>query len=59
MVGAGAETKRDLVLFNAGAALYLAERADSLSEGVALARESLESGAALSKLEQYLAFTKA
>lgn len=59
LVGVGAETKRDLVLFNAGAALYLAERAGSLREGVALARESLESGAALSKLEQYLAFTKA
>ena len=59
LVGAGAEAKRDLVLFNAGAALYLAERAGSLREGVALARESLASGAALSKLEQYLAFSKA
>lgn len=48
--------KRDVTLFNAGAALYLADRAASLREGVALAREALESGAALTKLNDYLAF---
>ncbi len=58
-VGAEAEAKRDLVLFNAGAALYLADLAESLREGVELARESLDSGAAMSKLERYLEFTNA
>lgn len=48
---------RDVTLFNAGATLYLAERADSLAAGVALAREVLESGAALAKLEEFLAFS--
>lgn len=59
LVGAGAEAKRELVLFNAGAALYLADVAASLREGVELARESLENGAALGKLEQYLEFSNA
>jgi anthranilate phosphoribosyltransferase len=58
-VGAEAEAKRELVLFNAGAALYLADLAETLREGVELARESLDSGAAMSKLERYLEFTNA
>ncbi len=45
--------KRDVVLLNAGAAIYLAGRASSLEEGVGLAAESIDSGAALEKL-QYL-----
>ncbi len=57
--GRGAAAKRDLVLFNAGAALYLADLADDLQAGVELARESLASGAALDKLERYLQFTNA
>src|SRR5690554_5266690 len=57
--GRGAAAKRDLVLFNAGAALYLADLADDLQTGVELARESLTSGAALDKLERYLQFTNA
>ena len=51
--------KRDVVLFNAGAALYLAERAPDLRGGVALARAALESGAALAKLDDYLDFSRA
>lgn len=57
--GRGAAAKRDLVLFNAGAALYLADLADDLQAGVELARVSLASGAALDKLERYLQFTNA
>lgn len=57
--GRGERAKRDLVLFNAGAALYLAGRSDDLRGGVELAQESLASGAALNKLEEYLAFTNA
>lgn len=49
--------KRDVTAFNAGAALYLAELADTLAGGVELALEALSSGAAADKLEEYLAFS--
>lgn len=51
--------QRDVVLLNAAAALYLVGLADDLSAGVALARERIDGGAALAKLEQYLAYTAA
>jgi anthranilate phosphoribosyltransferase len=59
LAGKGDAAKRDVVLFNAGATLYLAERADDLGHGVQLARQALDSGAALAKLDAYLAFTQA
>ncbi|MCM8780079.1 MAG: anthranilate phosphoribosyltransferase [Candidatus Omnitrophica bacterium] len=43
--------QRDIVLLNAGAAIYAADRARSIKEGVKLAAESIDSGAALKKLE--------
>ena len=43
---------RDIVLANAGAALLVAQRATDLKAAVALARESIDSGAAENKLEQ-------
>lgn len=42
--------KRDIVLLNAAAALLVVERALSLEEGIALAAESIDSGAARAKL---------
>jgi len=42
--------KRDIILANAGAALYIADEADSLEAGVSLAREAIDSGAAAEKL---------
>ncbi|RUM89484.1 MAG: anthranilate phosphoribosyltransferase [Thermodesulfatator sp.] len=55
---AGKETgpKRDMVLLNAGAALYAAEKTLDLKGGVALARKILDSGAALRKLEEIRRF---
>ena len=50
---------RDIVLLNAGAALYAANVADSIGDGIARAREALDSGAAQSKLSQFVAFTQA
>ncbi len=41
---------RDAVLLNAAAALIVADRAATLPEGVALARESIDSGAAKAKI---------
>ncbi|MBW3566432.1 MAG: anthranilate phosphoribosyltransferase [Proteobacteria bacterium] len=42
----------DMVMLNAGAALYAADVAATLSDGIALARAALEDGLALQKLEQ-------
>jgi anthranilate phosphoribosyltransferase len=43
--------KRDVVLLNGGAALLAGGKADDLSEGIRLAREVIDSGAALAKLD--------
>ena len=50
---------RDIVMLNAGVALYAANVAASMVDGVALAREALASGRALAKLHQFVARTKA
>jgi anthranilate phosphoribosyltransferase len=50
----GAE--RDVVAFNAGAAIYAAGIADSLADGVDRARSAISSGAAMTKLEALRAF---
>lgn len=43
--------KRDIVVFNAAAGFYIAGKVASLLEGIALAKETLDSGKALDKLE--------
>ena len=50
---------RDIVLLNAGAALYAANVAASIADGIARARHALDSGAAQAKLAQFIAFTQA
>ncbi len=55
--GEGPSAARDVVAFNAGAAIYLADRAPSIADGVRLALEALASGAAARKLDEYVAFT--
>ena len=49
---------RDIVMLNAGVALYAANVAASMVEGVALAREALASGKALAKQKQFVARTQ-
>lgn len=49
---------RDIVLMNAGAALYAADVANSLAEGIERAREALASGAAAQKLAQFVQATQ-
>lgn len=44
-------SKRDIVLFNAGCAIYAADKAETISEGIKLAQQAIDSGAALKKLE--------
>jgi anthranilate phosphoribosyltransferase len=48
----------DIVLLNAGAALFIAEAAASIGEGVAMAREAVRSGAARAKLDTLVAVTQ-
>lgn len=47
----------DMIILNAGAALYAADRARSLKEGVALAHDALFSGLARDKLEELVSIT--
>jgi anthranilate phosphoribosyltransferase len=48
---------RDIVALNAGVALYAANVAPSMADGIALARSVLASGAARKKLEQLVAIS--
>ena len=47
--------KRNAVLLNAGASLYIAGKADTMKDGVALAGELIDSGAATRTLEKLIA----
>ena len=49
--------RRDVVLLNAGATIYIGKKADSIEEGIELAAESIDSGSAMKKLEDLVAFT--
>jgi anthranilate phosphoribosyltransferase len=52
VLGNQAGAARDIVLMNAGAAIYVAGLSDSLHDGVAKAREVIASGAAKAKLAE-------
>jgi anthranilate phosphoribosyltransferase len=49
---------RDIVILNAGVALYAANVATTMADGVALAREAVASGKARAKMHQFIARTK-
>jgi anthranilate phosphoribosyltransferase len=51
-------TERALAVMNAAAAIYVGGRAESLREGVERAEESIDSGAAVTKLDGYLEFAR-
>ena len=48
----------DLVLLNAGAAIYAGGQVDDLAAGVELARDTISSGAAARTLEEYVRLTR-
>jgi anthranilate phosphoribosyltransferase len=50
--GAVTGAKRDIILANAGAALYVAGKADSLEDGAELAGKAIDDGAAAEQLRQ-------
>ena len=49
--------KRNVVLLNAGCALYVAGKADTIADGIALAAEQIDSGRAMMKLQELVTFT--
>jgi anthranilate phosphoribosyltransferase len=50
---------RDAVLLNAAGAIAAAGHAEDLAEGLAIARDAVDSGAAAKRLERLVAFTRA
>jgi anthranilate phosphoribosyltransferase len=52
------EAKRDIVLINAAAAIYVSETSPDIREALERAVDSIDSGKALSKLEGLVKFTK-
>jgi len=55
VLNAKAGAARDIVLMNAGAAIYVSGQAESLQAGIHKAAEVIDSGAALEKLNQLIA----
>lgn len=49
--------KRDVVILNAAAAIYLAKKAEDFSEAIRMAQYSIDQGAALKKLEDLIQIT--
>ncbi|MGH8086436.1 MAG: anthranilate phosphoribosyltransferase [Lysobacter sp.] len=49
---------REIVAFNAGAALYVAGVAESIGDGIERARKAIASGAARAKLDEFVAVTR-
>jgi anthranilate phosphoribosyltransferase len=50
--------RRSAVLLNAAGAIAAAGHADDLREGLEIARETIDSGAAAARLEQLVAFSR-
>jgi anthranilate phosphoribosyltransferase len=51
-------TAREIVILNAGTALYVANVAESIPRGIELAREAIASGAARAKLDEFVRCTQ-
>jgi anthranilate phosphoribosyltransferase len=51
-------TAREIIALNAGAALYAANLADDIGDGIRKARETIASGAARKKVDEFVQFTR-
>lgn len=49
--------RRDIVVFNAGATLYVGKKAATIEEGIEMAEAAIDSGAAQKKLDDLVKFT--
>ncbi len=58
LLGGADGPKRDMLLLNSGAALYAAGNASDLKKGVELAADTIDSGAALARLEALINFSQ-
>ncbi len=56
--GEDQSARRDVVVFNAGAALVVGRKAETLEAGIAMAKESIDSGAAAKTLNDFITFTQ-
>lgn len=59
LAGTERGTKRNAVVMNAGAAIYVAGRADTLEQGIRCAEKLIDSGKALETMERYIAASNA
>lgn len=50
--------KRDILLLNAAAALYVGKKVNDLIEGIKMAEEIIDTGKAKAKLEEFISFTR-
>lgn len=50
--------KRDMLLLNAGAAIYVGKQAATLAEGIDRAKETIDGGLAMKKLNQLIEFSQ-
>ena len=50
------EAQKDIVLLNSAVILFIMGKAKSIEEGIKLSKESIESGSAYKKLEEFLSF---
>jgi anthranilate phosphoribosyltransferase len=50
--------KRDIVILNAAASLYAADKVSSIANGINLAKDSIDSGKALAKLDSLIDFSR-
>ena len=50
-------SKQDIVLLNAGAVLHAAGAADTIAQGIELARQSIDQGKAMEKLQALIRFS--
>lgn len=50
--------KRDIVLLNGGAAIYVGKKADSIQEGIEIAKDVIDRGLAFEKLQKFAELTR-
>lgn len=55
--GVEKSAKRDIVLLNTAAALVVGQVAKDINDGIARAKEAIDSGKAFKKLEELIKFT--
>lgn len=52
------DAKRDVVVLNAGAAIYVGGQAADITEGIKIAREIIDNGAAVEKLDKFIEYSQ-